>query len=286
MDYILVAFAVLLLAFEFALSKKYQALEGTSMAAGLRFNTLSGVLSAVIMWAISGFQVEWSAFSLVMAFTLSLCCLSYSLLSFQVLKEGDMTLYSTFLMSGGMLLPYAFGVLFLEESLTLWRILGVILVLAAIVLGNFSRRKVSNKILLLCCVVFVLNGCVSILSKCHQISQNAPVSSSMFVAYSGLTRAFMTLPLLLMLKNVPNRAKMQHRLSPWVVAAAAVISGGSYLLQLVGAKTLPATVLYPMVTGGCIIFSSLAGRVFFREKLSLQQKISIAVCFVGTLLFL
>ena len=108
----------------------------------------------------------------------------------------------------------------------------------------------------------------------------------MFVAYSGLTRAFMTLPLLLMLKKVPNRAKMQHRFSPWVVAVAALISGGSYLLQLVGAKTLPATVLYPMVTGGSIIFSSLAGRIFFREKLSLQQKISIVVCFMGTLLFL
>ena len=73
MDYLFVAFAVLLLAFEFALSKKYQTLEGTSMAAGLRFNILSGLFSAVIMWAIAGFRLEWSLYSAGMALGMSLC---------------------------------------------------------------------------------------------------------------------------------------------------------------------------------------------------------------------
>ena len=62
--------------------------------------------------------------------------------------------------------------------------------------------------------------------------------------------------------------------------------GISYLLQLTGAAELPATVLYPMVTGGSIIFSALSGRVFFKEKLSVYQLVSIGLCFVGTLLFL
>ena len=65
-----------------------------------------------------------------------------------------------------------------------------------------------------------------------------------------------------------------------------IISGISYLLQLTGAAQLPATVLYPMVTGGSIIFSALSGRVFFREKLSVYQLVSIGLCLVGTLLFL
>jgi multidrug transporter EmrE-like cation transporter len=71
-----------------------------------------------------------------------------------------------------------------------------------------------------------------------------------------------------------------------IAFGAAAISGISYLLQLTGAKELPATVLYPMVTGGCIIFSALSGRIFFKEKLSTYQLVSIGLCFVGTLLFL
>ena len=114
MDYMLAILAAVLLAFEFSFSKKYQSVEGTSIVSGLRFNLLSGLLSALIMFGIAGFRLEFSGYSLIMA----LCSSLYVLLSFKVLKLGGMALYSTFLMSGGMLLPYIFGVIFLEEQLT------------------------------------------------------------------------------------------------------------------------------------------------------------------------
>ena len=49
---------------------------------------------------------------------------------------------------------------------------------------------------------------------------------------------------------------------------------------------LPAVVLYPLVTGGSIILSTLSGMIFYKERLTAFQLISVAVCFVGTLLFL
>ena len=285
MNYIFVLTATVLLAFEFAFSKKYQALEGVSMAAGLRFNLLSGLMSAVIMWALSGFRAEWSGFSLILALSMSLCGLSYSLLSFQVLKTGGMALYSTFLMSGSMLLPYVFGVLFLDEKLTVLRVIGVAAVLLGVILSNMRREKLSKKLLALCCAVFVLNGCVSILSKYHQIStDHVTVSSSAFAMYAGLGKFVFSAIALLFLR--PEKAPLQKKASVAVVAGAAVIGGVSYLLQLIGARTLPATVLYPMVTGGSIIFSAIAGCVFFKERLSRQQFLSIILCFIGTLLFL
>lgn len=285
MNYVYVVIATVLLAFEFAFSKKYQALEGVSMAAGLRFNALSGLLSAIIMFALSGFRPEWSAFSLILALSMSLCGMSYSLLSFQVLKNGGMALYSTFLMSGGMLLPYVFGILFLDEPVTLWRVAGVLVVLSAVILSNFSKNKVSKKLLLLCLAVFILNGLVSILSKCHQVSTRATVSSSAFVMYSGVGK-FLFSTVALLFQKRSNAPVLQHKLSIGVVAGAAIIGAASYLLQLIGARTLPASVLYPIVTGGSIIFSAIAGRVFFKEKISRRQVLSIILCFVGTLLFL
>mgnify|MGYP003291970998 CR=1 FL=1 len=50
-----------------------------------------------------------------MAFAMATCAALYSLIGFRVLKAGNMSVYSMFLMSGGMLLPYVFGVLFLDE---------------------------------------------------------------------------------------------------------------------------------------------------------------------------
>lgn len=67
---------------------------------------------------------------------------------------------------------------------------------------------------------------------------------------------------------------------------SAAIGGTSYFLQLYGAKSLPATLLYPFITGGSIVFSTMIGTVMFKEKISGKLLISVVLCFVGTILFI
>jgi multidrug transporter EmrE-like cation transporter len=148
-------------------------------------------------------------------------------------------------------------------------------------------------LLLLCLCVFLLNGCVSIISKCHQANDQLEiirdfeaVSSTAFVMYSGLGKFVLSSVALLLCKKEKSVISFNSKTSLLVILGAAAIGGVSYMLQLIGAETLPATVLYPLVTGGCIVFSSLSGLIFFREKLSVYQIISIILCFIGTLLFL
>ena len=286
-SYILVLIATVLLAFEFAFSRKYQTVEGTAMSAGLRFNMLTGLFTAVIFFCLNGFRLEWSPFSILLVALAALCGTAYNVLSFRILKAGGMTLYSMFLMLGGMLLPYVYGVLFLEEELTVLRILGVAVIAVAVVLSCRGRYKVSPWVYVLCVVVFLLNGGVSIFSKLHQIEKEyATISTTAFVMYGGLARFVFSSGALL----AQGKKAEKPKASPWwilgIAAGAAAISGISYLLQLTGAAQLPATVLYPMVTGGSIIFSALSGRVFFKEKLSVYQLVGIGLCFAGTLLFL
>jgi len=287
MNYILVLIATVLLAFDFALSKKYQSLEGTAMAAGLRFNMFSGLFTALVFFALSGFRLEFSWFSFLMAFGMSLCAMIYSIVGFRILRSGGMALYSLFLMLGGMLLPYLFGVLFLEETLTLLRIAGVLLIAAAVVISGRATYRFGGMVYVCCAAVFVLNGMVSIISKCHQISIDfSPVSSTAFVMYSGIGKFVFSAAALLFCKKGEGEHSSGAKQVLLIVAGSAVIGGISYVLQLTGARSLPATVLYPMVTGGSIIFSALSGRVFFKEKLSPHQLWSIGLCFAGTLLFL
>ena len=273
------AFALLasvLLAAEFGFSKKYQLAEGSAPAAVLRFNVISGLASAGIMWAFSGFRLEWSGFSFLLAAGMGLCCVGYTLLGFHVLKLGGMALYSTFLMTGGMVLPYLFGISFLGEPLTLLRTLGILAMLAAVTLSNSREKRFSGKLLALCTGVFILNGIVSILSKCHQITgRYETVSSVQFVICSAL----------LWCKYRPLW-NMRKASSFPVAVGAALISAISYLVQLICAKYLPASVLYPMITGGSVVFSAFAGLLCFRERLSKGQLFSIVLCMAGTLLFL
>ena len=66
---------------------------------------------------------------------------------------------------------------------------------------------------------------------------------------------------------------------------SAIVNGVAYMLQLIGAASLPATVLFPIVTGGTIVCTSLFDKICFKEKLSRKTKISIAICVLALILF-
>ncbi|MBR7133804.1 MAG: DMT family transporter [Clostridia bacterium] len=283
----IVIIATVLLAFTFALQKKYQQIEGSDIIAGLKFNAVIGLLTAVIFLALLGFKIEFSAFSAVLAFAMALFSMLYSVIGFKILKLSGMAIYSIFLMSGGMLLPYFYGVLFLDEELSLFRIAGVVIILVAVILSNKAKHSIKTAVLIYCVAVFVLNGFVSIVSKAHQINETfAPVSSTAFVMYTGIFKALLSSAALLFLKPKRSAGIFSSRFAFLISGAFALLSGVSYMLQLIGAKELPATVLYPIVTGGSIVFSTLSGRLFFKEKISCYQLVSVALCFIGTILFL
>ena len=68
-------------------------------------------------------------------------------------------------------------------------------------------------------------------------------------------------------------------------AGFAISSGLGYFLQLVVAKTLDASLLYPFVTGGTIIFTTIMAWIVFKEKISAKMWIALAIMLSGTIMF-
>ena len=138
--YLMIVLAVILLAGDFAVNKFYQKHYET----GLKFNALMGLFTAIIFFAINEFKFEFSAFSMLMAGIVALSIMSYSILGFRVLKSGSMAFYTLFLMCGGMFVPYVWGVLFLQEKLSLMHFAGLILIISAMVLTANVRSCQAN----------------------------------------------------------------------------------------------------------------------------------------------
>ena len=287
--------AALLLAGDIAMNKIYERYAGSSMKAGFRFNALLGILSALVFWAMGGFSFHVTPFSLLLAGVIASLGMSYTLLGFRILKSGSMALYSLFLMTGGMAVPYVWGLFALDEPFSLLRTAGLGLLILAVILSNLPKKgeRIHAGLILICVVVFMLNGCVSVLSKTHQIEATlATVTPMEFVMLMGLFKfVFGGIAYGIAAKRegqVPAREARQGRMSVYLLIAllSAAIGGLSFVLQLRGAVNLPATVLYPFITGGSMIFSTLIGILAFREKPSRSLLISIGLCFIGTLMFL
>ena len=289
MQYMMLTSAALLLAMDFAMNKIYQKLRGTSPETSLFFNSVLGLATAIIFFAVNNFKLSFSPYSAFTAMLMSALVMTYNIIGFRILKQGSMAIYSLFLMTGGMVLPYIWGLVFLNESFSAVRTIGLIVIIGGVFLSNFSGEKINFKQICICLAVFVLNGLVSIISKMHQIETNYQcVSTIEFVILGGIFKFFIAGFLFLAFKNREgqNREKNNFLKALIVIILSAVIGGTSYFLQLYGAKSLPATVLYPFITGGSIVFSTLIGALLFKEKLSRKLIISVVLCFVGTIMFI
>lgn len=302
--YLLVFLSVIGLAANFCLTKLYQNHAGAGMRVSVIFNIITGAFTAAIFFIINGvmngFSLEITSFSLLMAALLILFCGAYALIGFKIISIGSMAVYTMFLMLGGMMLPYFFGLIYLNEEFSYLRLVGLALMVVAIALsggdgGNEQKKKHSLVFFSLCLIVFCLNGGGSIVSKIHQLPQNEAltIAPTAFVMLAGIIR-FLSFSLLYLGLWLRDRRKPREdvapiQMSPKIVGimfAFSAVDGLSYLLQLIGAAHLPASVLYPMITGGSVVLTAIAGLLFFKQKLSARAIVGIALCFIATLLFL
>ena len=290
MSYALLIISAILIAANFITNKVYQKNEGATVESSLKFNVLSALFTVIIFLIINKFQIEFNGFSFLMSFITTCCCVAYTIIGFKIIKEGQVALYTFFLMTGGMLVPYLLGVLFLNEQITFLRILGLIIITISVFLVNPGIGKTGGKTVLMCISVFFLNGFVSVFSKLHQIYPMA-ISSSGFVLLGGIIKFLCCYILYYFIapkrkKDTAKTVKSYKRAAVVIAFVSAFISGVSYLFQLMGAKEIDATVLYPIITGGSIFFTTVAGWMFLKEKPTKKMVFSVIMCFVGTCMFL
>lgn len=288
MDLAFLIISSVLMAGDFLIAGLYQRREGNSPEKVFRFNFFIGLFSVIIFFFINGCRFEFTLFSGALALVMTSLAILYTLLGFKILAAGGTAYYTFFLMTGGMVVPYLWGLLFLNEAFSWLRLVGLLLIIGSVFLIYAGQGKLSPKIIGLCASIFFLNGFVSVISKEHQISDQA-VSSAAYVILTAMVKVFLCGGLLIYC-HFKKKEKAEKAPIPWLsillLGASALVSGLSYMLQLNGAANLPATIVYPIVTGGSIIFTAAAGWIFLKEKPTKQLLFGVVVCFIGTCLFI
>ena len=299
--YFLVLLSVIGLAVNFSINKIYQNRVGSGSRMVVLFNIVASSAMVVLFFFINGFMNGFESFrltpfSLMMAAIMALVCGGYSLVGFKIISLGNIAVYTLFLMFGGMMIPYFFGLLFLDEHFSVWRLIGLILIEGDSTPKDQKSKRTTTLFFILCSVVFFLNGMSSITSKVHQLPEYADmaVTPQVFVLLTAAFRVlFFAIVYLCIRLHDRKRPKEQPTTSPIfslpvisLMLLSALVEGAAFMLQLIGASHLPATVLYPLITGGVIILTALAGLLLFKQRLSRRATVGIILCFASTFLFL
>ena len=305
--YLLIGLATVLFSFQFVFQKMYQRESGESLVSTCYFSCFTCLLFGCFMWALNGFSLSITPFSLLMALLSALISLSCRYSGLVAMSVADLAKYSLYLMLGGMVVPFLYGMLFNGDDFTWQKLCCFLLVGAAVFVSKLGGKKGGKvkhawKARICYAVLFVTNGLIGVVSTIHQQSGFDAVASRDFTILSMVMNVVTSSVLLLVLALLAKVRKkdgadeVSHGgartltrkgllLTLFAVVGYGLANGiGNYLL-LISLTQVEPSVQYSMVTGGCILMTVVTGLIF-REKITRYKVISAVLIIAGTLLLL
>ena len=298
-DYVFIILAVACFAAQFAFTKLYEGAAGRAATSSLVMLIGTSLVGALIFFCAGGFSVRFSPVSTIWAAILAVIMIPYYMIGIKVLSLGSLAIYSMFMMLGGMLVPFFYGIIFLNEGISVGKAIGTVLLTVFIVLQAIWQRSPGGEnkgggskylFFILCLAIFFINGMTGVVAKAHSVSAGAVDEMSFTATYCTMTAALSLVALLITpSKNGQGKiAIIKNALSAKPLLIMALLGASAYggsFLQLLAASKVPASVQFPLVSGGVIVLSALVSLLFFKEKISKKEWISVIGAFVSTFLF-
>lgn len=274
-DYLLILLADLLFASQFLMTKLYSGRNPQSALTSFAFSFGSELVILLYMVAFSSFTIIFTPFSLAMAAITAVIMIAASYCSIAALKYINLSLYSVFLMLGGMLLPSVFGILWADEPLTVGKVLCLLLIGGSMVQGvekTATNKKGAVKYYIFC---FLLNGLNGIVAKIHTMYPALNTSSNNFIILTSLCVCVLT-GVILLINGKQTLPRFKDVKNLGCMAGYAVVHGVAQFLSLLTLERLPVSLQQPMVTGGVLGFSFLIS-VIMKEKQTRKSVISFVL---------
>lgn len=281
MMYPILILAAFLFAVQFLFNQQYRQLKGEGLDATMTFSLYTSAISFVILLALGGFRLHITWFSLLIALLYAAVCLLSSYAGLKAFGTANLSVYSIFMMLGGMLLPFAYGILFANEAFTFAKALSILLICTAVGC-SFEKGAEGKHAYRFYAAIFVLNGLVGVLSKIHLSVPALAVDSYSFMATIQLALLAMCLLYCLFARQgIPKQSKKLYL----CLSGYAFCNGIGNLFCQIALTSLPASVQYPIITGGVMVFSTLISFVR-REPLGGKTYLAAALACLSTILIL
>ena len=198
------------------------------------------------------------------------CICVGSFAGFTALGLGPMALTSM-IASFSLVIPFAVGVTVWGETLSMWGIMGIVLLVLSIVLLNFKKidDRLSLKWTFFTFLTFFVTGIASVFQKQHQMNYPGLYRTEFMVA-----SMLCMLVMLLIVVLVKGTAKTDVRFCiPGRIGG--VLEGVANYIVLYLAATQNASVLFPVVSVAKIIAVWCIGRMAFKERLKVLQVVGL-----------
>ncbi|WP_158841863.1 EamA family transporter [Polaribacter sp. L3A8] len=183
-------------------------------------------------------------------------------------------------------IPVVFGVILYDESVTFFKVLGILIALISVYLASVKEEKSTlNKAgLLFPVLLFFGSGIIDTTLKYIEVSfvqknETALFSGSLFgfAAFFGL--------LILLIKSLKKREPFGLK----NIIAGIILGVPNYftivfLIKAMQTSGFESSTLFTVNNVSVVVVSTLVGLLLFKEKFSLKNKIGVALAILGIVL--
>ena len=311
--------ACLLFSAQFIFTKLFSKKTKGDLQSGLVNGAVIAVVMALYLMPMNGFSYSFSRSALIWATVSGLSSVIMTFINVRAMKLGDLSIVTIYMLLGGQIIPFLYGVLWLNEELNAIKLISVVILTVALfppVIEALAAKKKNAgadnaasggglMFHLLCLILFIGNGMVSIATKAHVISTDA-IPDTAFTMLCASEQAVLLVLILLafavrnavkkkekpissvftdIVKEQPVGAKTMAALL-CISVCYSVCNGVANLFSQSCAHTMDSSIQFPILSAAIIVLTALIGRIFFREKITAAKAISIVLSLIGVVMMI
>ncbi len=315
MEYVYLFGASFCFSIQFIFNKLFESRSNGTYNAGMWSCLATAICMLAYLLPAGGFTFAVSASALTCSLLYTLSSLLCSGVTILALHRGKIAVVTTYMLLGGLVLPFVWGIIAYGEALTVTKAIGVVVLMLSMAasllldLGqkNDDAQKQGGGLLFhfYCFILFLTNGVVSIATTQSQKAADA-VSADDFLLLCKVETAIAAALILLVIgivkmKNGEKRGianafvgiardggKMTLKLFVILLVSCAlyaVCNGLGNILSLNCAQTMDASIQFPVISAVVIVLGALLGWIIYHEKLEKKDWVSLVLAAVGIVFF-
>ncbi len=279
MQYLYLTAVIFGVSFQNIIKKPY------TLKTGGRGSYTFGVLlsvSALLFFIITSKGLDFNTGLILYSALFAVSYIMGTVFALEAISCGSLSL-TALLISYSLLLPTVYGLVFLKDPIGAQFVPSFILLVISLFLTNAKSEKVkiNFKWIVFATLASVGNGMCSVSQKMQQVRFEGAYKNEFMILALSIVAAF-----LLVYSLIKERRQMTSFIKAgWKEAILCGIANGVVnLLVMVLSDTMPASLLFPLKSGGGILITHLVARFYYKEKLSKMQNVGFIIGLASVIL--
>ncbi|MBE6696822.1 MAG: hypothetical protein E7587_10290 [Ruminococcaceae bacterium] len=234
------------------------------------FTTLSAVTAAVFFALTSG-SLDFNLGILPYSVAFAVAYTTGVVGSVVAIASGPLSL-TTLIVSFSLMLPTLYGLVFLNDPISLGLFPGIALLTASLFFINRCDKgvKINTKWLISVTFAFLGNGFCTIFQKMQQIRFDGNYKNEFMIIALAITALAAGVMTLIKERDLIGKQGVLG-CSLGVICGAA--NGAVNLFVMILSGLMPVSLMFPIISAGGIVATFIISQVFYKEKLSRPQLI-------------